>query len=93
MQRKQLTPKELDAQSPVVINRWIDIDSEESKAKDEDRQLTKKMQMIGFEDGWMSTDSFGRIWGYDEVRDIYYPFHFEFNKELIGYRIATKAAN
>lgn len=88
-----LNPAELDKQSPVNIDRWIDIDSEEAKLKDEDRALTKKMIRIGFEDGWMHTDNDGRIWGYDKGRNIYYPFHFEDGKKLLGYRMAKKAVN
>ena len=88
-----MSPSELDKQSPVCIDRWIDVDSEEAKLKDEDRSLTKKMMRIGFEDGWMHTDNDGRIWGFDKERNIYYPFHFEDGKQLVGYRIAKKAAN
>lgn len=88
-----LTPAEFDKQSPVKIDRWIDIDSSEAKELDEDRVLTKKMVRIGFEDGWMHLDSLGRIWGKGNTKDTYFPFHFENGKELIGYRMTKKAVN
>lgn len=88
-----MTPAEFDKQSIVQIDYWIDVESEESKDKDQDRDLTKYMIKIGFEDGWMQTDSNGRIWGYDSTRNLYHPFHFEYGKKKIGYRIAKKAAN
>ena len=88
-----MTAKEFDLQSPVKIDRWIDIGSSEAKELDEDLDLAKRIMRIGFEDSWMSTDSLGRIWGFDPKRNIYFPFHFENGKELIGYRIAKKAAN
>ena len=88
-----MTPADFDKQSPVKIDRWIDIDSEEAKAKDPDRAFAKKLLRIGFEDGWLQTDSDGRVWGFDPKRNIYYPTHFEDGKKLLGYRIAKKAAN
>lgn len=88
-----MSPAELDKQSPVHIDRWIDLDSQESKDLDPDRALTKKMVRIGFEDKWMITDTLGRIWGFNKEKNIFFPFHFENGKELIGYRIAKNAAN
>ena len=88
-----MTPQEFDAQSPVKIDKWLDIESSDAKDMDSDRDLTKKMIRIGFEDGWMVTDSLGRIWGKSESKGTYFPFHFEYGKQLIGYRIAAKAAN
>ncbi len=88
-----MTPAELDKQSPVKIDRWVDIDSEEAKTLDEDRALTKKMVRIGFEDKWMITDNLGRIWGFNAEKNLFFPFHFENGKELIGYRMAKVAAN
>lgn len=89
----KMSPQEFDNQSPVKIDRWIDIDSKEAIEKDENRPLTKKMIMIGFEDGWMTFDSLGRIFGKDPKRNIYFPFHFECGKELVGFRMAKKATN
>lgn len=88
-----MNPAEFDKQSPIKIKRWVDIDSEEAKALDNDRALTKKMLKIGFEEKFMTLDSLGRIWGINKENNIYYPFHFENGNDLIGYRIAKKAAN
>lgn len=88
-----MTPKELDAQSSIKIDRWVDLESEECKEMDDTYTFTKKCIRIGFEDGWMLVDSLGRIWGKGSGSTIYFPFHFEFGKKLIGYRLSKQAAN
>ena len=93
-QSLHISPKELDAQSPVKISRWLDIDSEECKELDQDRQFTNKILRFGFEDKWLKVDAQGRVFGLDPQNNLYYPLHFEGRKkELIGYRITKKAAN
>lgn len=87
-----LLPKELDELSPVKIERWIDIDSEDFREMDDNPGLTKKLMKIGFETGTMFTDSLGRIWGKGHDGKIY-PFHFNKGKRLFGYRISKRAAN
>ncbi len=89
------TGQELDAQSPVKIDRWIDVDSEECKDMDETPDFTRKIMRIGFEDGWLFTDLQGRIWGHakNEENGPFFPFHFEWGSQLIGYRISKRAAN
>ena len=87
------SPAELDAQSKIKIDRWIDIDSEEWRDLDDDPGLTKKFLKIGFkEPAFFFTDTHGRVWGKGE-NGFYYPYHFNRGKTLIGYRIPTKAAN
>lgn len=88
-----MSPEELEAQSPVHIDKWIDIASEDAQLMDQDFELTKKMMKIGFEDGWMITDSLGRIYGKNPEKGIYFPFHFEYGSLLIGYRNCKKASN
>lgn len=88
-----LSSKFLDEQSLVKIDRWVDIDSDECKVMDDDHDFTKKVQRMGFQDPpFLFTDSDGRIWGKGEG-DRFYPFHFEYGKKLIGYRISKKASN
>lgn len=87
------SPQELDAQSPIKITRWVDIDSEEFYDLDDDPGLTKKFLRIGFrEPAFFFCDTLGRIWGKGE-NGIYYPYHFNRGKTLYGYRISKKAAN
>ncbi len=97
-----LKPDLLDRQSPVKVNRWIDIDSDECKELDQDRKFTKKILLMGFQDNgpddpaWMYVDGLGRVWGKDprNPSSQHYPLHFETARgELIGYRIVKKAAN
>lgn len=90
---KDISTIDLDAQSVINIDYWIDVDSAEAKEKDSDRKITKKFMMIGFEEGVLFTDSSGRIWGYNKEKNIYYPFHFEYENKLIGFKISKKAAN
>lgn len=88
-----MKPIDFEKQSPVLITRWLDVDSEEAKCLDENRALTKKMLKLGFEEKFMILDSLGRIWGLNKETGVYFPFHFENGKELIGYRISKNAAN
>ncbi len=88
-----LTPKELDAQSPIKVERWVDIDSEECALMDNTPEFTKQILKLGFQSpAFLFLDSDGRIFG-DSKDGKYYPFHFEYGKQLIGYRICKKAAN
>ncbi len=90
-----MSPKELEAQSPVKIERWVDIDSEEWRELDDTPAFTKKCLKVGFEEpAFMFTDSLGRVWCKpSEEGKPYFPFHFEYGSTLIGYRISKKAAN
>lgn len=88
-----MTPAQLDAQCPVKIDRWVDVHSDECKVIDDDLHwFTLKCMKIGFEDGWMFTDSLGRLWGKGKDNKLF-PYHTEYGKELVGYRISARAAN
>ena len=87
-----LTPAQLDAQSRIPLDGWLDMNSTECKSKDDNIAFTKKCLRIGMKEGFLFTDNFGRVWGKGD-NGTYYPFHFEFYKKLYGYRLATKAAN
>jgi hypothetical protein len=87
-----LPPAELDKQSPVKVDEWLDIESEKCKDKDPDLSLTKKWMKMGFESGFLFLDSLGRVWGVGN-RKVFYPFHFNIGKVIYGFRIAKKAAN
>ena len=93
IKKLDLTPTQLDAQSTIVIEKWLNIDSEECKDKDSDIAITKKFLRIGAEDGFLMVDSLGRVWGDSEKGGVHYPFHIEYGKKLYGIRIATSAAN
>lgn len=86
-------PKELDAQSKIKVDRWIDVDSEEWRELDDDPALTKRMIKLGFQKPeYFFADTMGRIWGKGEDGR-YYPFHFTSYGKNIGYRLPKKAAN
>ena len=92
MNRLPITHAELVKQSPVKIDKWLDIDSEECKDKDPDHALTKKWLKIGFEDKFLFTDAEGCIWGRgSEGR--FFPYHFDYGKKLYGFRLSKTAAN
>lgn len=89
-----MTPAELDAQSKIKVDRWIEVHSQECKDIDDGLHwFTIKCMNIGFEDGFMFVDTLGRIWGRNRETSECYPFHTEHGKELVGYRLAKKAAN
>jgi len=90
---KHPTPKELDRQSGVHIDKWIDIDSPECIELDDGyRDFTKQCIRFGFESGHMFCDTDGRIWG-GVKGGLYFPFHFEAGTKLYGYKFSKKAAN
>ena len=97
-----LTPAQLDKQSPVKIDRYIDVNSAESKLLDEYRTYTgdgcdllnvKKLLLWALDSGMLFLDSSGRIWGNKQNSDEKYPLHFESGDKLIGYRVSKKATN
>ena len=90
-----MKPKELEAQSPVKIVRWVDIDSDDWRELDDTPAFTKKCLKFGFEEpAFMFCDSLGRVWCKpQEEGKPFVPFHFEYGSTLIGYRISKKAAN
>jgi hypothetical protein len=83
-------PKKLDAQCKIKISRWVDLHSDECKIMDDNYALTKKMYKMLFGKE-MFVDFSGRIWG--GGRDGFYPFHFEYNGALVGYKISKLASN
>lgn len=92
MNRLPISHEELVKQSPVKLDSWVDVDSEEFREKDDDPSLTKKWLKIGFEDKWFFTDARGCVWARgSEGR--FLPYHFTYGKKLIGFRIAKTAAN
>jgi hypothetical protein len=89
-----MSPKELDQQCPIIIDRWLSVDSQEWRELDPDPGLTKKMLRICFDADAIETDSLGRVWSKPtNPQDIRRPFHFNVGKKLYGIRLATKAAN
>ena len=89
-----LSPKQLDAQNNINIDRWIDIHSEEAKRIDDNHSFTLKCLRLGMQEPvFMHVDSAGRIWGQGSEPGRYYPFHLEHGKKLIGLRLSAKASN
>jgi hypothetical protein len=88
------SPQELDTQSAVKIDRWIEVGSEEWREMDDTPDFTKKILRLGLHhpEPFLFTDMLGRIWGKGEGGK-FYPFHFEYGKKLIGYRISALALN
>lgn len=86
-----LSIKNLDQQSSVVIYKWIDLDSEEYKIIDDNPAFTKKCIKIGFEENFIIPDSLGRLWC--KGSSCYHPFHLEYGKLYYGLKISAKAAN
>ncbi len=86
------TPKQLDTQCKVKIDRWIDLYSSECRDMDSDHQTAVKWYKMCLGDTGLFLDTDGRIWG--RGKDGYfYPYHFEYGKKLFGYRVSAKAAN
>lgn len=87
-----LTPKQLDAQSVIVLDGWVDMDSERWKEVDDSPAFTKRCMKIGLESNYLVIDTSGRLWGMGENK-LYYPFLLEYGKKKYGIRLPKKAAN
>lgn len=89
-----MTPRELDSQSPVKISRWIEVHSQECIDIDDGlHAFTLECIEALSERGKMFIDSMGRIWARWDENGLYHPFHTNHGKELVGYRLSSKAAN
>lgn len=89
-----MNSKELDAQNIIKIDEWVDIDSERWREVDDNPSFTKKIIRLGFEEPpFLFMDSLGRLWGKSKETERYFPFHLEYRKKLIGFRISKKASN
>jgi len=87
------SPEELDAQSEVQLDGWVDIDSERWREVDDDPKLTKRWIRLGFMDPpFLFTDSLGRIWGKGD-QNRWYPYHLEYGKKKYGIRMSVRAVN
>ena len=87
------SPSQLDNQSPVKIVRWLDIDSNELNQIDNYYSLTKKWLAMLLNNDTFKLDSLGRVWGFNKDKNQYYPYHIEYNNQLIGIKVSKKAAN
>jgi hypothetical protein len=85
------SPKELDAQSKIRIDEWVDVESERCKEIDDDYALTKRIVKMLYPE-YLFTDTLGRLWGRGED-NLFYPYHFTYGKKQIGFRLSNKAAN
>lgn len=86
-----MNPQELDDQNKILIEKWLDIDSEELRYKDQDRKFTRYCLKAGLKDGFLIVDSLGRVWL--KSTDKYFPYHINVGKKNFGIRVAKKAAN
>lgn len=93
IQKLETSPKALDAQSIIIIDEWVVLDSPKHKETDEYYSFSKQLLQTGSENGFLQIDSLGRIWVRAEKDDQFYPYHFERGNKLYGLRIATQAAN
>lgn len=80
-----MTPSEFENQSPIKINKWIDIGSEEHRMLDPDYKLAISWFKMLTKSGDLVTDSLGRIWGKSKNNN-WYPYHFNIGKINYGYR-------
>jgi hypothetical protein len=85
-------PAELDQQSPIRLDGWVELGSERWREVDDNHHLTKNwVKMLMGET--LFPDSLGRLWGRSKDQTMYYPLHVEYGKKKYGIRMSTKAAN
>jgi hypothetical protein len=89
------SPQELDAQSPVDIDEWVDIGSVKFyEIVGEDISSFDYFIRVGFRDPpFLYTDSLGRVWGKLDTSNKWFPFHDLVNGKAYGYRYPGKAIN
>ena len=71
---------------PIVVDRWIDVDSVEAKTIDRYTTI-RKIIKVGVETGQIQIDNAGYMWMKDT------PIHAELGGKLVGLRFAAKALN
>lgn len=72
--------------STVVVDRWIDLDSQEAKTIEKYTMIRKAIN-IGIEVGKIQVDKGGYMWMKDN------PCHAELGGKLVGLRFSAKAPN
>ena len=87
-----LSPKQLDEQSSVQLDGWLEMDSEKWREADDNPNLTRKWlrMLLG---NALFVDKLGRVWGASKENNEYYPFHIESGSKKFGIRISQLAAN
>lgn len=92
IQKTEMTPQELDAQSIVHIDEWVTIGSPKHRDTDSEFAASNNMLELSSSNGFLQIDSLGRLWvqGIDEEM---YPYHYEHGTKLIGMRIPEVALN
>jgi hypothetical protein len=87
------SPQELDQQAKIIVDKWLEVESEDCRKMDQNYFLTKRIIELGFQEpAYLMADQNGRLWGRG-VDQYWYPFHFEYDGQLIGYKLSKKAAN
>jgi len=71
---------------PIVVDRWIDVDSVEAKTIDRYTTI-RKIIKVGVESGQIQIDLAGYLW----LKDV--PIHAELNNKIVGLRWSAKATN
>jgi hypothetical protein len=86
-------PKELDAQSPIKIDEWLELGSEKHLQIDDDPSLTKKWFMLLTKNpAYILLDNLGRSWCKND-NGKFCPYHIENGDKKYGIRFSQKASN
>lgn len=91
----ELTPQELDAQSTIKVERWVDLNSQEMYEMDDMPYLTKHWLELGINNRYFFTDVQGRVW-YKSPFDSsmpYEPYRFTYYGKEYGIRMSEKATS
>lgn len=94
IQKIEMSPKDLDAQSVIQVDEWVDLGSQKHRDTDEWYVLSTSLLEKSSENGFLKIDSLGRLWvhGIDQE---FLPYHYDSKagNQFLGLRIATAAAN
>lgn len=86
------TPKELDAQSTIKVDEWVDVESEKFQQVCQERGAFDYILKVGLRDpAFIHADALGRLWGKGSHE--WFPFHDVIDGRTYGYRISKKASN
>lgn len=88
----QMPPSQLETQSQIKIDEWLEIDSDKWKRLDDTPAFTKKVISYGLEDGWMVINNQGQLYcKWNDKPSV--PFHFTLGSKTYGYKMSKRAAN
>ncbi len=77
----------------TIVDRWIDLDSEEAKKTVQGYHDVKEFIHAGIKHGLVAPDKLGYLYTVKSGKVDYNPVHVKIDGKVVGFRYLAKAAN